>query len=73
MRHEYVQGILMTLGQEMLSLSGTTNFTHSLYIQYILLNLSGLGPCLQINNYGLFAWISLAVLSRDLFYLKLLL
>ena len=63
-------------GQEMLTLSGTHNctsfvhdFTHSLYIyiHYILLNLSGLGLCLQINDSGLFAWINLAALSRTYF------
>ena len=43
------------------------DFTHSLYslyIHYILLNLSVLGLCLRINDSGLFAWISLNALSR---------
>ena len=32
-------------------------FTHSLYMHYILLNLSVLGLCLRINDSGLFALI----------------
>ena len=58
----------------MLTLSGTPDFTqswgvhdftHSLYIHYILLNLSDLGICLRIND--LFAWINLTALSRTYF------
>ena len=64
------------MGQEMVTLSGTPNFTpfgefmissHSLYIHYILLNLSVLGLCLWINDFGLFAWINLTALSRTYF------
>ena len=40
---------------------------HYNYIHYILLNLSVLGPCLRINDSGLFAWISLTALSRTYF------
>ena len=40
------------------------DFTNSLYIHYILLNLSVLGLCLRINDSALFAWISLIALSR---------
>ena len=56
----------------MFTLSGTPDFTpflgvhdctHSLYIHYILLNLSVLGLCLRINY-----WISLTVLSRTVFF-----
>ena len=62
------------VGQEMLTLSGTYNFTpfgkfmitHSLYMHYILLNLSVLGLYLRINDCGLFAWIDCFV--SDLFY-----
>ena len=46
------------VGQEMLTLSGTPDSlwgfhdsTHSLYIHYILLNLSVLGPCVRINDW----------------------
>ena len=39
----------------------------SLYIHYILLNLSVLGLCSRINDSGLFAWISLMALSRTYF------
>ena len=47
-------------------------FTQLLYIHYILLKLSVLGLCLRINYSGLFAGISLTVLSRTyLIYLIL--
>ena len=47
---------------------GSSWFTHSIYIPYILLNLSVLGLCLRINRSGLFAWISrTAFLSRMYF------
>ena len=60
------------VGQQMHILSGTPDFTpfgewiYSLYIHYILLNLSVLGLYLRING-GLFAWISLTALSRTHF------
>ena len=47
-----------------LSLWGVRDFTHSLYIHYILLNLSVLGLCVRIHYSDLFAWISRNVLSR---------
>ena len=69
------------VGQEMLTLSGTHDFipfvggvhdfTHSLYVHYILLNLSVLGLCLRINDSGLFAWISQTALSPTYFILLL--
>ena len=49
---------------------GVHDFTHSLYIHYILLNVSVLGLCLRItasSGSGLFAWISLTALSRTYF------
>ena len=49
------------------SLWGVHDVTHSLYTHYILLNLSVLGLCLRINDSGLFAWISLTVLSHTYF------
>ena len=62
----------------MFTRSGTPDFTPfgefmivliSLYIDLhcVLLNLSALGLCLRINDSGLFAWISLAALSRTYF------
>ena len=45
---------------------GVHDFTHSLYIHYIWLNLSVLGLCLRI---WLSAWIGLAALSRTYFIL----
>ena len=45
------------------------DFTHSLYIHYILLNLSVLGLSFRINDSGLFAWISLTVWSRTYYLL----
>ena len=55
------------------SLWGVHDFTHSLYIHHILLNLS----VLRINVYGLmtglFAWISLTALSRTYFIKRLFL
>ena len=48
------------VGQEILTLSGTPDFTsfwgvhdftHSLYIHYILLNLTVLGLCLRVNDW----------------------
>ena len=65
------------VGQEMLTLSGTPDFTpfgefmivliRYIYIYCVLLNLSVLGLCLQNNDSGLFAWISLTALSRTYF------
>ena len=59
------------VGQEMLTLSGTpASLIHYNYIHYILLNLSVLGLCLRslrVNDSGLFAWISLAILSLAYF------
>ena len=52
------------VGLETPTLSGTPHFTHSLYIHFILLNLSVLGLCLHIKkNSGWFAWIRLPALS----------
>ena len=45
------------------SLSGVHDFTHSLYIHYILLNLSVLVLCLQINDSGFSAWIRLILID----------
>ena len=53
------------------SLWGVHDFAYSLNIFiYLILNLSVLGLCLRINEFGLFAWISLTALSWDLFYYK---
>ena len=49
------------------SLRGVHDFTHSLYIHYVWLNLSVLWLCLRINDSDLFAWISLTDLSRTYF------
>ena len=49
------------------SLWGVHDFIHSLHyipVHYILLNLSVLGLCLRIKDYGLFVWINLTALSR---------
>ena len=46
---------------------GVHDVTHSLYIDYISLNVSVLGLCLLINDSDLFAWISLAALSPTYF------
>ena len=62
----------------MLTLSGKPDFTpfgefmispiHYIYnIHYILLNLPVFGLCLQINDSGLFAWISRTALSLTYF------
>ena len=45
------------------------DFTHSLYMHYISLNLSVLGPRLWIN---FFAWICLAALSPTYFIYRIL-
>ena len=55
------------VAQGMLTLSGVHDCTHSLYMHYILLNLSVFGQRLRINDSGLFAWISLTALSRTYF------
>ena len=62
------------VGQEMLTLSGTPDFTpfgefmiSPIHYIYILLNLSVLKLYLQINNSGLLAWINLTALSRTYF------
>ena len=49
------------------SIWGVHDFTHSLYIHYMLLKVSVLALCLRINDSGLFAWISLTALSRTYF------
>ena len=66
------------VGQEMLTISGTPDFTPFgefmiLLIRYTytlciteLVSLRTI--CLLINDSSLFAWISLTALSRDLFY-----
>ena len=51
--------------QEMLTLSGTPDFTRLCpFMIYTLHNLSVLGLCLRIHDSGLFAWISQTALSQ---------
>ena len=69
------------VGQEMHTPSGTPDFIpfgeftispiHYIYIIYLIVNLSALGLCLQVNNSGLFAWISLTALSRTYFIITI--
>ena len=40
----------------------------SSFIIYTLHNVSVLGPCIHINDSGLFAWISMTVFVSKLFY-----
>ena len=56
----------------MITLSGTLDFTPFgefmiSPIHYIYMNVSDLGLCLQINDSGMFAWISRTTWSRTYF------
>ena len=63
MTHDMFQVILVKpwrvphVGQEMLTLSVTPDFTHSWYV--FIVEFVILGLCLRINYFGLFAWMSL--------------
>ena len=52
------------------SLWGVHDFTHSLYIHYILLNLSVLGLCLRINYWFVYLKLSNSFITNLFYFIK---